>query len=516
MLVCEEINNKNVTDKNSINIVESNKKAPLNQGAVVYTDGSARPSNPGYIGWGAHGYIFDIVDVDKPTSIDGHILTAKGYISESLLDKNTVLIKPLKYIDGLGSNDVKGSNNSAELQALYYTLDYLITCDVMTVNIFSDSEYVIRGVNEKLDIWNRYNWLNRDGTNIPNNEWWKKIHNVLQVMKSKNIVFTIAWVKAHSGIFGNEQADILAVTGMNYSVYQRTQNQFVLTDAKDYWDIEKHPFLNFKRIYFNSVKTFNTLGNYYQADSGASDYIIGKRIPESGFSIIRLVECDPVIEAIKHKQYDVANDMNAIIMMMLDKVFSKDIYRYLKNHGKYCLLKSKNNLGVSFINDNPIPVTVEINPTGLSLRAIESLNYLEEILDKFLNAKHDDSNKITTTESLNWHDITDKFYDIETKSVKGKEVTKYSLNKDLIVGMKDIKLEVNELVNGELKKIIVPVILGLDLLPRNNLKKLETHDPKVYLITWRESSFSIRYATVIECTSGVGIWSNFFADKILL
>jgi hypothetical protein len=50
--------------------------------------------------------------------------------------------------------------------------------------------------------------------------------------------------------------------------------------------------------------------------------------------------------------------------------------------------------------------------------------------------------------------------------------------------------------------------------PRNNLKKIEGLNPRVYLITWRESQQSIRYATVIVTDVGYGIWSNFFADRI--
>jgi hypothetical protein len=62
----------------------------------------------------------------------------------------------------------------------------------------------------------------------------------------------------------------------------------------------------------------------------------------------------------------------------------------------------------------------------------------------------------------------------------------------------------------------LPVLFGLDIPPRNNLKKLEEHEPKIYLITWRDSERTLRYAFIIECKTGIGIWSNYFADRIFL
>ena len=47
------------------------------RGAVVYSDGGARP-NPGRMGWGAHGYIFETRKPTKGHGLDKHILTAKG------------------------------------------------------------------------------------------------------------------------------------------------------------------------------------------------------------------------------------------------------------------------------------------------------------------------------------------------------------------------------------------------------------------------------------------------------
>ena len=199
-------------------------------------------------------------------------------------------------------------------------------------------------------------------------------------------------------------------------------------------------------------------------------------------------------------------------MMKLDRVYSKEVYPYIQEHGKYCLLGGKGNLNINFFDKKP--VTVEVNPTGLSMRAIESFNLLEELLDRFLDYRDNGFNQTDNNIQMNAHDVTSVFYHKEEKLVKDEIKIKYTLKPEYVVGFRDMSIDVEEPFEGSACQIKVPLILGTDLLPRNNLKKLEEQKPTVYLVTWRETRNSIRYATVIECESGIGIWSNFFAEKI--
>ena len=61
-----------------------------------------------------------------------------------------------------------------------------------------------------------------------------------------------------------------------------------------------------------------------------------------------------------------------------------------------------------------------------------------------------------------------------------------------------------------------PIVLGLDILPRNNLKKIEEDNPVVTLVSWMDSATALRYAFVIESDKALGIWSNYFADRVLI
>jgi hypothetical protein len=60
------------------------------------------------------------------------------------------------------------------------------------------------------------------------------------------------------------------------------------------------------------------------------------------------------------------------------------------------------------------------------------------------------------------------------------------------------------------------LVLGGDILPRNNLKRLEALNPKISLITWRDSVQIIRYCCVIETSDGVGIWSNYHTNRVIV
>lgn len=499
------------------------------KGVVLYTDGSARP-NPGNIGWGCHGYVFEYKDIKKPIMVENNMITNNGYVAHKdiktlspaftnvdKLDKDMyIAVEPISYFDFLGSTLEEGTNNKAEILALSNSIKKVMEYEPKYINVYTDSEYVKNGITDWCKNWDRANWRKPDGTPIINAEQWREAFELISHLKVKGIHFNIEWVRSHSDVFGNTHADILSVIGMNYSTARQTRIEFSVTDAKGYWknEIDKHPFINFKRIYFNSVEKFNIAGQYFQADPGASDFTVGKRIPETGFAIVKLKENDVAIEAVKQKQFESSNDQNAIIMMKLDRVYSKEIYPYLKEHGKYCLLDSKNNLNINFIDKKP--VTVEMNPTGLSLRAIETFNFLEELMNDFLKFKDDGFETAVNTRKLNAHDITNIFFNIEEKKVKSSIVNKYILKDDFTVGFKDFHVTINESYLDSTVKIKIPLILGTDLLPRNNLKKLENESPKVFVITWRESQHSIRYATVIECESGIGIWSNFFADRIFL
>jgi hypothetical protein len=60
------------------------------------------------------------------------------------------------------------------------------------------------------------------------------------------------------------------------------------------------------------------------------------------------------------------------------------------------------------------------------------------------------------------------------------------------------------------------IMLGIDLLDRNSLKRLETHDPKITLLTWRPDDLYFSYATIVKTKTCIGIWSGVFTNQRII
>lgn len=97
---------------------------------------------------------------------------------------------------------VKTTNNRMEMMALIRALEIAEAPCV----IVSDSQYVVKGVNEWMEGWIKSGW--KRGT-LKNLDLWLKIRALL----SPGI--EIRWVRGHNGTSGNERADQAAVSAMN-------------------------------------------------------------------------------------------------------------------------------------------------------------------------------------------------------------------------------------------------------------------------------------------------------------
>lgn len=115
------------------------------------------------------------------------------------------------YIDGkvpfirFGDFDPTGTNNSAELLAMLSALEYAepFTKNSVSVEILSDSQYSINSVTKWANTWESNGWKKKGGE-IKNLSLIKRCFYLYNAIKSN---LTISYVKAHSGIIGNELAD---------------------------------------------------------------------------------------------------------------------------------------------------------------------------------------------------------------------------------------------------------------------------------------------------------------------
>ncbi|MDR9803568.1 ribonuclease H family protein [Rhizobium hidalgonense] len=108
------------------------------------------------------------------------------------------------------------SNNAMELTAVLKAAMWINsqTTGERAV-IWSDSIYAVKGCNSRRHIWKNNDWKksspNGNGRRrtIDNAELWKAV----DLQLSRNALVSIAWCKGHSGIIGNERADVLADNG---------------------------------------------------------------------------------------------------------------------------------------------------------------------------------------------------------------------------------------------------------------------------------------------------------------
>ncbi|MFA7679709.1 MAG: ribonuclease HI [Pigmentiphaga sp.] len=99
-----------------------------------------------------------------------------------------------------GSADT--TNNRMELMAAIEALRSLD--EAQTVTVFTDSQYLVKGMNEWHHGWIRKNWKD-----VKNVELWKAL-----IEEAGRHRTTFVWVRGHNGHPGNERADRLANEGL--------------------------------------------------------------------------------------------------------------------------------------------------------------------------------------------------------------------------------------------------------------------------------------------------------------
>ncbi|EIT67574.1 MULTISPECIES: ribonuclease HI [Hydrocarboniphaga] len=112
---------------------------------------------------------------------------------------------------GAAEKRIKGgepgtTNNRMELTAAIQALDSLR--EACEVTLFTDSTYVMKGLNEWLSGWKRRGWRTADGKAVKNQDLWERLDAACARHKIE-----WRWVKGHNGDPGNELADRLANEG---------------------------------------------------------------------------------------------------------------------------------------------------------------------------------------------------------------------------------------------------------------------------------------------------------------
>jgi len=136
----------------------------------MYTDGACR-GNPGPGGWGV-------------------LLLSQGRERE------------------ICGGEPATTNNRMELTAAIRGLEALKRrCQII---VYTDSEYVRRGIDEWLANWKQRGWKTAAKKPVKNEDLWRQLDEV-----SRRHDIQWRWVRGHDGNAGNERADELANLGLD-------------------------------------------------------------------------------------------------------------------------------------------------------------------------------------------------------------------------------------------------------------------------------------------------------------
>jgi ribonuclease HI len=473
---------------------------------VVYTDGGCRPSR-GFGGYGFHGYLFQ-EDSPKQGSGARATPTADGYS-----DNKAGAVTVHKYVDLWSSIEGLTTNNVAELLAACEALEYSDQKNVKSVRVFVDSTYVRDGLTDWIVGWMANDWKKSNGEDVSNRDLWERLIKARAALEQKWVDVKIEWVKGHSGDLGNCQADLLATRGVILSKKGMDERRLIESEAKGYWNLktEHNRMLSKSNWYFNTNAEGSFLSHdgryvYHLGKHGNNDNMLGKRMSDASFSVVYTKEPDKVLEAIRHYQDQITDGTsNHVIIGRLDAIQQPKNYVDIEHNGSLHL--DAPGKGLDLFTPEEVQITKQMRPARLAYHAIETLINLESILEELLVDGTEGPRIIRKT------DITDYLYDFE-EAKKGK--IKQKLKKSIGTATRsiDVKAAYN-IVKAEAEETIT-LVMDMDLPSRNTLSALADRQPKVYVITWRESDSSFRYATIVDCGDDIGIWSSVYSNLRLI
>ncbi|MCX7627011.1 MAG: ribonuclease HI [Methylophilaceae bacterium] len=111
----------------------------------------------------------------------------------------------------LFGGELQTTNNRMELTAVIRALECLKRPS--RVRIFTDSQYVQKGISEWIKDWKARGWRTSNREPVKNADLWQR----LDALASQHEIEWV-WVKGHAGHAGNVRADALANRGVEHVI----------------------------------------------------------------------------------------------------------------------------------------------------------------------------------------------------------------------------------------------------------------------------------------------------------
>lgn len=476
----------------------------LASSVVLYCDGGFHLDTK-ISGWGVHGYTYTDEEPKKGTGNPKAIPSDKGYLfGERVGNKVTVA----HYVDIVHGKKKAASSNEVELHALHDAISWIQDNPQITkALILTDSRFVVQGSMQHLDKWPERNWLNAKGEPIKYKTLWETVKKIMDSLRDNGVEVLVDWVRSHEGEPGNTAADTLAWKGKVLAANDVEKPVLTFREAQGYWGVKNNSprILQAPRWYFSTVELD------YKREDGSTIYCVGahgtkdkendlwgKRYADNFLGVVKVMEADPVMESLRLNAIGKDPHRNgSIVIGMLDTIFSPKTYKELSEYNTTFLYSNPKRMDMTDSRKNEI--LVELKPAGVAFRGLDQWRSLTRVLDEV--CKGDPYYSVT--------DITDLLY--EEQGAK-KPVRKLKPSVSQITKFIDFDVAFNLAKASDTPVPFVDkvrLILGGDILSRNQLAALSEEIKSVKVVTWRESDNVGRYATMVELLSGdIGLWAR--------
>lgn len=490
-------------------------------GAVFYCDGGFRSNAFGEAaGWGVHGYYYDFEERKAGYGLKSCEPTDYGYMGPAIALKDekgkalrvsrtgkleeAVRVRILTYVDAYGNVLVDGTNNIGELFALVHALHIANESPVTLkrVQFVLDSEYVLTGTLSYLAKWIKKDWKKADGQPVANISYWEAVARLVAELEAKGVILSWDWVKGHSADIGNKAADILATKGVKAGYNDTHLSSLKLSPVSKYWSetsnapsIAKEP-----RFYIRLGEATSSMSGYvyHFGNQGSKDEFLGAPSADKMYCVIRTDEPFTAHESLKEFQKLRGKDSLArIAEVRNDLMCRSSVYNDIDENGHLHLCAA----GKGDVYSPEDELLTEVQwPAALTGGVDSRLEWLEHLLEAQVENRLEKENYFCLT------DITDLVYS-RTTDKKGK--TSLKLNKEHRL----IPIVKAPSPSGVID--VKPVLIyGRDLPRHQVLNGIVDENPRLLVLTWPDSSASIRYATFLHTDKADGIWCAVYANFV--
>lgn len=475
-------------------------------GACFYTDGGFKSKQPHpNASWGIHTYFYNEEKPTKTSRYKVHYPTKEGY-SDIPKDKSS-MVNSVKVFDASGLiNFTDATNNIAEIQAVIAVLELVLNTKLkstlMTIRIFTDSEYVLN-VNHQMKKWKANSWKRSNGMLVSNLEYWKHLDSLMErISELDHLELILEYRKGHHD-FGNLIADRLCTIAIESKI---ESNKFC--DEDWYFSNEVSlPALMLEQKYLHFPGLIEEYDKYIFAysllDGTISASSLGCRLADISLSIIE-TEDEDFLKDLKlvHRNCVQLEEVISPVPMVVDlKNMLSNSFKEFLDDGLICQLPRTTEIDNVSIDDPVNEKTV--------IQAIYPARNSFKLLDEFVSAVRTlkRSEDLESTH-IRKTDVTDYFFgDVEKKGKTSKAF--------LLTSEESVTVPVEHWVGGELKTSPCELTFGLELPRRRIFFNLVDLDATVSVVTMETADYSFKYFVLVETTKGRGFWFNPYINNCI-